>query len=154
MSRDAGSNPAASTDAGVTTRLKPKKARQFILTSLSLLPHPSRVCVARSIATDSHRGTHLPSIVRRKTLNLAKSIKVTALSQISAALILAEKSDFLLGKLQKFSSRSKQAGTPKLSVRVYPPFSAAFDMLNFLFPFVGHLKVAGLIRRTLVVTCL
>ena len=35
MSRDAGSIPAASTDAGVTTRLKPKQARQFILASLS-----------------------------------------------------------------------------------------------------------------------
>ncbi len=33
-SRDAGSIPAASTDAGVTTRLKLKQARQLILASL------------------------------------------------------------------------------------------------------------------------
>ena len=38
MSRDAGSIPAASTDAGVTIRLKTKKARQFILASLSFWP--------------------------------------------------------------------------------------------------------------------
>jgi hypothetical protein len=41
---------AASPDAGLTTRLKPKQSRQWILASLSFLPHVSRVFTALVIA--------------------------------------------------------------------------------------------------------
>ncbi len=41
-SRDAGSIPAASTHAGVTTRLKAKQARQLILASFLFLNKVSR----------------------------------------------------------------------------------------------------------------
>jgi len=58
MSRDAGSIPAASTDAGVTTRLKLKMARQFILASLSFLSHVSRVLALWHLRGCDRRRTH------------------------------------------------------------------------------------------------
>ncbi len=82
MSRDAGSNPAASTDAGSQLRLTNMKARQLILTSLSFLVHVLRFFHASSkrsqVISQDAPLRKLPS----KRLNLAKRLRVTGYTPI------------------------------------------------------------------------
>lgn len=75
ISLDAGSIPAASTDAGVTTRLKPKQARQLILASLSFWSHASRVLALWRMLGCDRRGTHLTRNRHQKGSNGPKGSK-------------------------------------------------------------------------------
>jgi hypothetical protein len=76
-SRDAGSIPAASTNAGYKTRLKPNKARQCKLPGLVLLVHVSRVFLAFAVCGLIQSRDSPVQNLTRKRLELAKRLGTT-----------------------------------------------------------------------------